>query len=170
MLSGIVHWLSDWDNSTGLIAIISFIMTSITWGRTLHENRQNLAFHIHEFQSHDDISFFFMQIENHSKLPVAITRFQLIIDDSAFDCTPIPNFIYEYTRRSGKEVTSRKTFYSLQMPIEVSALGAISGYILFEGSQVVLPTDSTMATFQVCTNRKRKEKISLPLPADVLHK
>lgn len=170
MISNISQWLMNWDNATGLIAIISFVMTSATWIHTILINRQNLSFRIHEAQSRNGVSFFFMQIENHSKLPVAITRFQLVTDKNEFDCVAIPHFIYQYTRRSGKEITSQKTFYSLQMPIELSALGAVSGYILFDNPQAVLPADSTDATFLVCTNRGRKEKILLPLPEDFRHK
>lgn len=170
MLPKVLQWLADWDNVTGLIAIVSLIMTSATWIHTILLNRQNLSFRIHEAQSQNGVSFFFVQIENYSKLPVAITRFQLVTAESEFDCVAIPHFVYQYTRRSGKEITSQKTFYSLQMPIELSPLGAVSGYILFDNPQAVLPAGSTDATFLICTNRGRKEKILLPLPEDFQYK
>lgn len=154
---------------TDFLAACGFVMSLATWIYTAISNRQKLAFKIHEVKIVRDASIFFIQIENLSRIPVAITRIQLKICGALFDCVAIPTFIMGTTGKVGTEVISGKSFYSMQIPIELSSLGAVSGYIFFDNPQAVLPPDSTTASFLIHTNRGKKVEISLPLPDNFYH-
>lgn len=78
-----------------------------------------------------EITLCFVYIENKSRLPIAITRIVLLSGENEVDCVPFPTWVLDDTRRSGKEIISRKSYYSMQMPIAISALGAVSGYVFF---------------------------------------
>lgn len=154
---------------TDFLAACGFAMSLSTWIYTAMSNRQKLSFRIHEAKNITGGSIFFMQIENLSRIPVAVTRIQLEICGQFFDCIAIPTFIMGTTDRVGSEVVGEKAFYSMQIPIEISSLGAVSGYIFFDNPQAVLPADSTAVNFLIHTNRGKKVSISLPLPDNFHH-
>ncbi len=161
-----MNWISNTDNTALVVSIISLILSLSNWLYSFYTQRKNLHFKIHEAKSKDGVTFLFMQIENLSRLPIAITRICLIADGQHIDCTVNPKLIYENTRKSGKEVIERRFVYSLQIPIEIPSLGAVSGYILFEDSQCGLSPNAKRANFQICTNRGKALEIELSLPAD----
>ena len=156
-------WIKDQNNVTFLIAVLSFFLSSASWIYTWIKRRKRLKFTIQEARARDDVLFFFLQIENESELPIAITRIQVLIDGKFIDCTAIPEFVYGLSHRSGDELVASKDFFSMQMPIELNPLGAVSGFVLFEGLQTSLPPSATQVIFRISTNRGKAEKIELPL-------
>lgn len=148
------------------IAVLGFLMSLASWIYTFITTRQNLSLEISQLKTGDNVTFCFMHFVNHSRLPISITRIQIINDNAITDCTTIPCLVCQATRSIGKTITSQKDFYSLQIPIDISTLGATSGYVLFEGAPAVLRSEATTVTFLICTNRGKKVRISLPLPLD----
>ena len=161
-------WIKDQNNVTFLIAVVSFALSSGSWIQTWIKRRKRLKFTIQEARARDDVLFFFLQIENESELPIAITRIQVLVDGNFIDCTAIPEFVYGFSHRSGDELVASKDFFSMQMPIELNPLGAVSGFVLFEGLQTSLPPSATQVIFRISTNRGKAEKIELPLCRGVL--
>lgn len=154
---------------TDFLSVCAFVMSLSSWIYTAISNRQKLAFRIHEAKNIPGGSIFFMQIENLSRMPVAVTRIQLEMQGEFFDCVAIPTFIMGATTKAGTQVVGDTAFYSMQIPIELASLGAVSGYIFFDTPQAVLPAESTTASFLIHTNRGKKVKMSLPLPDNFHH-
>ena len=136
------------------IAVAGFLMSLATWILTFLSQRKNIGIRITECKSDDEITLCFVHIENKSRLPIAITRIVLLSGENEVDCVPFPTWVLDDTRRSGKEIISRKSYYSMQMPIAISALGAVSGYVLFQSDQRMLPDDAKLLNLKVAKHEK----------------
>ena len=157
---GLIH-LIEWI--TFGIAVAGFLMSLATWIHTFLSQRKNIRIRITECKSDDEITLCFVHIENKSRLPIAITRIVLLSEQNEVDCVPFPTWGLDDTRRSGKEIISRKSYYSMQMPIAISALGAVSGYVLFQSDQRMIPDDAKLLNLKVYTNRGLTKIWSIPL-------
>ena len=142
------------------IAVAGFLMSLATWILTFLSQRKNIGIRITECKSDDEITLCFV---HKSRLPIAITRIVLLSGENEVDCVPFPTWVLDDTRRSGKEIISRKSYYSMQMPIAISALGAVSGYVLFQSDQRMLPDDAKLLNLKVYTNRGLTKIWSIPL-------
>nr|DAF30758.1 MAG TPA: hypothetical protein [Caudoviricetes sp.]DAW38987.1 MAG TPA: hypothetical protein [Caudoviricetes sp.] len=160
---GVIH-LMDWI--TFGIAVAGFLMSLATWVHTFLSQRRNVGIRITEFRADEKIALFFIHIENKSRLPIAITRIVLISNQEKVDCEPFPTWVLDSTHKIGKEIISQRSYYSMQMPIAISSLGAVSGYVLFQADQCMIPDDAKLANLQVYTNRGRSKILSIPLPSE----
>lgn len=146
------------------IAVVSFFMSLASWIKDFITQRKHIECKILEIKSYQDITFFRMIIENRSRLPIAIARMILVVNDKKFDCTLKPTIISEQVRRVRKEVIDRKTEFSQAFPIQLLELGAINGIILFEKMQELPENSATHLTFLISTNRGNPMKMILELP------
>lgn len=159
----ILSWLTK-DSVTFWIAVAGFAMSLSSWIYNFLTQRRNISFHITECKSKDGITIFFLHIENKSRLPIAVTRISLLVNALCIECEPFPTWISEDKRESKGKVLSYQAHYSMQMPVSLSSLGAVSGYVLFQGGQCTLPNDATHVTFLVGANRGRSTQMTVALP------
>ena len=75
----------------------------------------------------------------------------------------------EHTRKKGHDVIERITKRSVQLPIQISGLGANESIILFENLKESLSSDATNLTIRVSTNRGRPFEMILPLLEDWIY-
>lgn len=167
MFSKIVLPVLTKDNITLVIAIVGFIISIYNLILSIVTQRKSLEITILDIYSLHDIIAINISIENRSRLPIAITNFTLVSNDSyRTNCTPIPTLLFENVRRIGKEVVERKQTYSTQLPISISSLAAANAIVIFEKVQEPLPVDSTQVTVLVGTNRGKAVQMKLSLPQE----
>ncbi|MCO7137682.1 hypothetical protein NIF40_09110 [[Clostridium] leptum] len=158
-----------WILKENLVAIISglaFILSLSSWIYTFITQRKKLSIRLVEAKSKNEMTILQVLIENRSRLPISITRIQLVINEESIDCVTTPEIVLETKTSQGKEVISRRDYYSMDMPINIGSLGAVGGYLLFRGPQCMLPNDATSVILVVCANRGRPFQTTLPLPQD----
>lgn len=77
----------------------------------------------------------------------------------------MPKLVYETKRTENGEVIDRNSYYSMKMPIDIPGLSSTSGFVLFEGLPHAIPADAKSLVLSVGTNRGRRRKTTLELPA-----
>jgi hypothetical protein len=160
-----LKWLLERENITFVIAVAGFAMSAASWVFTLVTQHKKIAITVSRWNCIEDVCFFYIGIENRSRLPISITKVELQTGDTWVTCTLHPEFIHSDTQHdsSGAVIASR-VYYSLDMPIQIDSLGAACGYLLFQGPRQMLETTSTQATVRVSTNRGAAKKMKLRLP------
>ena len=91
-----------------VIGIIGFVLSAINFIYFLIIRRKKLSlnFYIHSIADYFDkkqrLKIFFC-IENHSQLPISITRIRLFLNEKYYDCESSPMIVEEWSRkRNGK--------------------------------------------------------------------
>lgn len=159
----ISEYLFDQLNVTTVIAVAGFCISLWTSLSSWVAKRKHLRFTIYFARAVQDTVYFRFGAENLSQLPIAISRVQIKVGDCWFDCTPLPTFVQEHVRRSGKEIISRETVYSSALPIDLGPLGAFKGVLLFEGLPTLPEKRETVVTLRVSTNRGKAFETLVPL-------
>ena len=157
----------DW--TTFVIAVASLFLSILIWIKDLVSQRRKLLGRILVIESYADCIFFDLLLENRSRLPIAITQIELFINGKYNLCSQIPKIVSEHTRKKGHDVIERITKRSVQLPIQISGLGANESIILFENLKESLSIDATNLTIRVSTNRGRPFEMILPLPEDWIY-
>jgi hypothetical protein len=152
------------ENITFWIAAAGFVMSASSWVYTFIAQKKSLSFRITEASCCNDTTVLFLQIENNSRLPISITRIVLNCNSKLMDCVSPPVIVREDTRKCGSELIERKTYYSMQIPIPIDSLGAVSGYVAFQGDQCNLEADSKSVNLVIYTNRGKAMKTTLEIP------
>lgn len=149
------------ENITLAMSIFGSVGTIISFTLAFLHNRKKVKISILNFEKMGDVYLFFIMFENLSRLPISISRISLISNDFAEDCFVTPEFVLEYNKSTEKQgVYERKVYYSEQIPINLSPLGAISGYLLFPALEEQTLIDvSRLTILQVYTNRGKVKKI-----------
>lgn len=151
------------ENITLAIAILGLLGSIFSWVFNFLSRRKKIRFLIYDYQRLGDIHQFVFSIENLSQLPISISRIFLVIDNKKYECTYIPKRVSETTREIGRKVIERKSEYSLPMPIVLTSLGAMHGYVIFENCPKNLENPQTPATLLLHTNRGRPMKLKAQL-------
>lgn len=155
-------------NITTVISVVGLAISLFTVIQNLISRRKKLKAQVFSFDAYRDMMFITLSIENCSQLPIAITDIRYVTQQGQFSCTPVPTLVHENTRKSGNTVLEHKTTYSTRIPIEISALGAFSGVILFEHLKEMSETPPKTLTFEFRTNRGKAVRKTIELPADIL--
>lgn len=149
------------------IAVISFLMSLGTWIRTLITQRVNLRMKIIEGYpdriGKSETVYFFLLIENLSRLPISISSVRLEFAGESIPCEAIPQFAYKSSFNVGERILEDHVVYTSGMPIQLEALGAVRSLIHFSRLPRPFPPDATHASLEVCTNRGKIKKLSLKL-------
>ena len=148
------------ENITFVIAVAGFAISLFN----LAHRRKSIIARILKLRCNDEILYSYIAFENHSELPIAITRIALEIDGNFYDATPIPKRIITRTRRIGKEIISRHEEYSTAIPMQLPSLGATTFLVVFEHLPTYPVADPTQVTLLTGTNRGKALKMSLELP------
>lgn len=141
-----------------LVAIAGFILSIINLVLTLKQNRKKLNIRLGDSgvgeTTRRGVAFeIHYSIENLSQLPIAITRIQIQAAGKLYDCERLPFVVEEATRRSGKEIIDRTVFKSVTLPINLPALGADSGFLVFLVPPDTLSKHDKDLILRICTNR-----------------
>lgn len=158
-------WLTM-QNVTFAIAVVGFLMSLASWIKDFISQRQNLAGHILGMKSYADVTYIYLELENRSRLPVAVTSIDLIFNHSIYTCTAIPKLVSSTTKRSKTEIIKYTEELSTPIPIQLQQLGATVALVLFEKVNPLPPDDTTALTLVVHTNRGKPIQMTLELPAE----
>ena len=146
------------------ISISAFVMSLLSWVHVWVYQRRKLSIRIVNYLPLRNEHNFFLSFENESRLPVLVTRIWLLSDcGKRLECLVTPSTIFEITRTKGEKEMSRESIKNLQMPLAISGLGGLSGWITFVDPHKTLVPLSTVANFQVHTNRGGPFRMTLPL-------
>lgn len=153
-----------YSNWIGIVAVASFLLSSSMWIHTLVTQRKSLNFKITEFKSYEGVTYFYLITENKSRLPISITNIRLYLGENYYDCSHVSNFLWSNTTNiTGKPIDTRR-YYSLAMPIQITPLGSVGGYIFYTIPQAEMPKTSTHLSLSTQTNRGRAIQTTLELP------
>lgn len=158
-----LKWFVDQLNITTVIAVAGFCLSICNAISAWAAKRKRLRFAVYFARGAMDTAYFKFGVENLSQLPIAISRVEINIRGSWFDCTPLPTMVEQHIRRSGKTVLSEETIYSSALPFDIGPLGAFKGTLLFECLPALPKKSDKAVTFRVSTNRGRAIEISVPL-------
>ena len=151
------------ENITLAVSVSAFIMSFLSWVHVWVCQRRKLFIRIVEYMPLKSERNFFMSFENRSRLPILVTRIFLLSDCGAsVECVPRPKPMIEDSKTSYDKVTYCETIHNLQLPIAISSLGGLSGWITFAGPDKTYPNLSSTANFLVHTNRGRSFRLSIP--------
>ncbi|AVM48569.1 hypothetical protein C5Q96_06795 [Mogibacterium diversum] len=159
--------MTTFDMISITISIIGLLGGFSSWFYMWLKSRLNIRIRILSklIKSRTNFILLYMSFSNESTLPVAITAINLIIEDKPIHCLEVPDIVLSRTSRSGSTVTNQEKHYSMEIPINIPALSATSGYVLFPvGPDIQLPS-SNILSFEVHTNRGVIDRIALQLPA-----
>ena len=156
-----------------IISAVALLISITTALCQLISQTKRLHFRVIEYSESKKWLIFYLQIENKSRLPISITR----ITWQGFDCCVFPTEVVKLNTKINQEnlgiISENNIVYkTMPLPINLSTLAGVSGYVAFWSPQGTFPKLSRHVTFQVCTNRgKIKEcRLSLPYPGiDHLH-
>jgi hypothetical protein len=148
---------------TLIISGLAFIMSLSSWIHILVTQRRKIRISFLDYSGIEDTHTFYVSFENLSRLPVSISRIFMLADDKPFECTRVPIKVLTLTHKSSNNIVGQKNFYSLDIPISIPSLGAVSGYVAFEHCPKKIPDPPTVLTFLVHANRGRPFELSIPL-------
>lgn len=146
---------------TFIIALAGFLMSFVSWIYVFTKERKKLSIKAITYDSGyrngdvtgTELRFFYVIIENKSRLSISITDIAVLYNEDIFHCSPVAVQMLSVTGRTKGQVVGRKATDSLAMPINIQGLCAQSGYLLFASPKHTLPTDATEVTLQVATTR-----------------
>lgn len=146
------------------IAVAGFVMSLATWIKDLLTQRKKLAAHVLHLKVVKDELHMHLLIENRSRLPISVTRLELIQGKVRTSCTALPSLMFRSFISSGNTVSNERRDYSTPLPYSLSSLGAMTVLVRFEDLEQTPPLDATNLTLAVSTNRGRKVQMKLELP------
>lgn len=158
--------MTIFDKISITISILGLLGGLSSWLYIWSKDRLNIQIRILSklIKPGTNSALFYMSFSNESRLPVAITAIKLILENKPVSCLEVPDVVLSRTKRTGSTITDQIKHYSREIPINISALSATSGYVQFLFDQdIQLPASNTLS-FEVHTNRGVIDRISLQLP------
>ncbi len=150
---------------TGLSAIFGLIISVINFFVLQRERMMNLTIRFENVSAKQTGTFytgeemrvakFSYHLSNYSQLPVAITRIEVFINGKNYDTEP-RSYLIEHSdyKTNGKTITEERITNDI-LPIQLNALGAKSGYVVFLIPKNEISGDESTFTFRICTNRSK---------------
>lgn len=161
-----LHEFFTRENITLAIAIFGAIGTLFNWLLNFFHNRRNLKIKIVSIRKHKSDFLMYVLIENRSRLPISISSFSVKIGGAFYPCRLIPKKVRTDVS-SGKGISTRTPFYTMQFPVNIGSLGAASGYVFFDSYPQSVQPISIPLIFRVATNRGASFQISLQSLGDL---
>lgn len=146
------------QNITFILSLIGSLGTA--W--TVIQSRVKMDFKLHFFgySNNKQVVLAYMQFINKSRLPIAITDVNVIINDVPYPCSKLPT-IASSSKHEWSGQIAIKDFYNIPFPLEIGSLGATSGFLVFEIPRDIYVPLSMPLTFLISTNRGKTLKRSL---------
>lgn len=152
------------DNITLALSLFGSFGTAFLMVHNFIINRKNLNMRIVGHRCADKKSLLlYVAFENKSRLPISVTGISVMINEVWYSCIEPPVVALEETFRTGITVTSRHEYKSLSLPISISSLGGISGYVYFEFPEADFRPDATHLKFLINSNRGKVIEKTLSL-------
>lgn len=156
-----------------ITGVLGFIISVINFAYFFIIRRKNLNIRfgdigVREYYTPNDLLKVQFSFENKSQLPISITRVQLVINGTYYDCLRLPVIIEEVERKRNNVVYDRDTIKSTSTPLNLPSLGASSGFLSFQVPRGSLSNDETALTFRICTNRGKAIQKTFALHEDLL--
>ena len=148
------------ENITFVIAVAGFAISLFN----LAHRRKSISARILKFRAYGTKTYAYIAFENHSELPIAITRITWKLNGHSYEATAVPTRVITRTHTSGRKIISRREEYSTALPMQLPSLGAATCLTYFEQHPALPSADSTQVSFEVGTNRGKALKMSLELP------
>jgi len=158
--------MTTFDMISITISIAGLLGGFSSWFYMWLRSRLNIRIRILSklIKSRTNFILLYMSFSNESTLPVAITAINLVTEDRTTSCLEVPDVVLSRTSRSGSTVTNQEKHYSMEIPINIPALSATSGYVLFPVEPDTRLPESNILSFEVHTNRGVIDRIELQLP------
>lgn len=147
------------------ISVISFLMSLTSWIRVFFVERKNIRLSIQFFRKKNRTAYMYLMIENKSRLPIAVSNIEMVQGNKKIGCVQISKEVITNIKKAGGKIIGISPVYSTQLPVQMSGLSAVSCIVLFEDIPLEIPPTSTHLNFEVSTNRGKKVKKKLQLPA-----
>ena len=140
--------LETLKNIGSITGILGFIISIINFAYffVIRRKKLNVRFGdigIREYYDSNDMLKVQFSFENKSQLPISITRIQLVLSETFYDCNRLPVVIEEVTRKRKNEIYDRDIVKSVCIPINLPALGAYSGFFAFLIPRGILSNNET---------------------------
>lgn len=151
------------ENITFILAVIGSLGTIIGGIYQLFIRRIATDILIEGYNLTDKSILFYISFINKSHIPISITDILLTIDNKQYLCRKTPVRVFYETHKQGARIISHYDYNNLMMPITLSSLAGVSGYVLFEFPLKDFPKHPTDLIFEVSTNRHKviRKKLSL---------
>lgn len=117
-------------------------------------------FSIRQYERHDIVNVYF-EIENHSRLPIAISRMRLIVDDVYYETSIYPEMYAQRFISNTNADDEKIKYYSTPLPLNIIGLGAFSGYIAFVVPPGTVQAHDKLLNLEVNTNRKGLNRFAI---------
>ncbi|MCI8669226.1 MAG: hypothetical protein HFI34_06880 [Lachnospiraceae bacterium] len=146
---------------TVLISFLSLCLSLFTWIFTIWVNRKRLCIRPLICSYNEKTWNLKISFENYSRLPITITNICISINMNNYPCKNNYFAVNNYKYREGQTVIERKIDYNLFPPIEISALSAKAGIIVFDIPEEVFQNSAIPLILLIETTRGKIPKIEL---------
>lgn len=160
-----VNAMSAMDWLTFAIAVAGFILSATIWAKELVSQRKNLSGRILDITVYNNFVVLRILFENRSRLPIAITQIELVINGQRFACSQTPKLVFERMERTNGKVTESTKEFSVRLPIQIAELGANESLVFFGHLPATPQDDATHLTLRLSTNRGKPIEMRFELPA-----
>lgn len=152
------------ENITLFFSIVGFFGTVSGWLYYWISNRRNLEISVNGYfyASHHCLTLH-VSFSNDSKCPISITDICLVKDSKKYSCSHIPEKVINDSHNSGSRTTYSLNRYSLELPLNLSALSGKSGYVYFPLDSKISLSLPSEENFVICTNRGNPIKMTFSL-------
>ena len=120
------------SNITFAIAVFGFVLSLWNFAKDLWNNRSKLSINCKLCNTGPinsrELIYFQLSIENHSRLPISISRMFFEYDEQSYEFGWVPEIILEKTSRVGGVIENKRTYLSEQLPHTIEGLGVWGGF------------------------------------------
>ena len=140
------------ENITFLLGLIGTIGTTVTFIRSLINNRTNFSIKAVRFKAGDKGIITYLMFLNNSHSPITITSVSICINNIYYPAVLTQEEVCHTVHRSGTEITGTHSEYSIVFPIVLSGQFATSGYVYFPLPKGTVVPSSKIFSLKVCTS------------------
>lgn len=150
------------DLALGIISILAFVMSLITWILNFISHRINAEMKIKDFVKHRDVVQLYLYIQNNSGSPFTISGVSIVSNSGKHPCEPLSKII----RTRNDEVVIRTPYF----PVNFSAYQGQCLALEFLHCPDIVLTPGKTVDLEIYTNRKiLKKSLAVPQPDLILH-
>lgn len=126
------------ENITFMIAVVGCLLSIWNFFETRYHNHVHLELVYKAHFYGMDVFLLQMAFENHSRLPICVSRIFIEISSYSFEFNWIPETVLEITQTTGKTITDEIKIRSLTPPIKIEALGIVGGILVANFSENII--------------------------------
>lgn len=171
-LSEVLYTCVTKENIALVISVIGLLISLLNAAYFFAIRRKILIVNFGQFgiKNHGRNKLFMIhyRFDNASQLSLAITRVQLIIDNTHYDCDHRKHLAEEIEYRKKQKVIYEYASNTDILPINLAPLSSQSGFLGFVIPPDSLSKDEKVLTFRICTNRGKVVQRTFALYEDVL--